>query len=296
MNTKDKVRPDLPGLREADPAGLKRVRTLAYHAISWLILVVFILPLIWMASASLRQPGLPPPRSIEWLPTPLAWDNYARLFDLLPIGRYALNSLIVSTLAVPLTLVTASWAGFAMAQLSARGRERMMTFSLVVLMIPVTAVWLTRYVLFAWLGLVDSYLALLAPGIMGSSPLFILLFYWAFRRIPAELYEAARLEGAGAFVIWRRVALPLAGATLVAVSLLAFILYWSDFITPLLYLKTQSLYTLPVGLRQLQEMDRTNWPLLMAGSVVMTAPVIALFLIVQRYFLQESRLAGIYGQ
>ena len=273
-----------------------RARTLAYHALSWLILIVFVLPLVWMVSASLRQPGLAPPRTIEWIPDPIAWGNYARLFDLLPIGRYVVNSLMVASLAVPLTLLTASWAGFAMAQLSARGRERMMTFSLVVLMIPVTAVWLTRYVLFAWIGVVDSYLALLAPGVMGSSPLFILLFYWAFRRVPAELYEAARLEGAGAFTIWWRVALPLAGATLVAVGLLAFILYWSDFITPLLYLKSQSLYTLPVGLRQLQEMDRTNWPLLMAGSVMMTAPVIVLFLIVQRYFLQESRLAGIYGQ
>lgn len=274
----------------------KRTRTLAYHALSWLILITFVLPLVWMVSASLRQPGLAPPRTIEWIPNPIAWGNYIRLFNLLPIGRYVANSLLVSTLAVPLTLFTASWAGFAMAQLSTRGRERMMTFSLVVLMIPVTAVWLTRYVLFAWLGWVNSYLALLAPGIMGSSPLFILLFYWAFRRIPTELYEAARLEGAGAFTIWWRVALPLAGATLVAVGLLAFILYWSDFITPLLYLKSQSLYTLPVGLRQLQEMDRANWPLLMAGSVIMTAPVIVLFLIVQRYFLQESRLAGIYGQ
>ena len=270
-------------------------RTLIFHAVSWCILIVFVLPLVWMVSASLRQTGLAPPRTIEWIPNPIAWGNYAHLFRLLPLGRYVLNSFTVSLLAVPLTLATASWAGFAMAQLSARGRERMMTFSLIVLMIPITAVWLTRYVLFAWVGLVDTYLALLAPGVMGSSPLFILLFYWAFRRIPAELYEAARLEGAGAFAIWWRVGLPLAGATMVAVSLLAFILYWSDFITPLLYLKSQDLYTLPIGLRQLQEMDRTNWPLLMAGSVVMTAPVIVLFLIVQRFFLQESRLAGIYG-
>lgn len=274
----------------------KRMRAFAYHTLSTLILILFVLPLAWMILTSLRQPGLAPPRTIEWLPNPIAWRNYIRLFDLLPIGRYMVNSLIVATLAVPLTLLTASWAGFAMAQLGARNRERMMTFSLVVLMIPVTAVWLTRYVLFAWVGWVDTYVALLAPGVMGSSPLFILLFYWAFRRIPAELYEAARLEGAGAFSIWWRVALPLAGATLVAVSLLAFILYWSDFITPLLYLKSQNLYTLPVGLRQLQEMDRTNWPLLMAGSVMMTMPVIVLFLIAQRYFLQESRLAGIYGQ
>lgn len=282
--------------RESGVGGERRRSSILFHLVSILASSLFILPLVWMISASLRQPGLPPPRAIEWIPDPVTWSNYARIFQLLPLGRYILNSSLIAGAAVCITLVTASWAGFAMSQLSPRGQNRFINLSIILLLIPVTAVWLARFILFRWLGFYNTYLALLAPSIMGSSPLFVLLFYWAFRRIPAELYEAARVEGASALTIWRQVALPLSSATLVAVGILAFLLYWSDFITPLLYLKSQSLYTLPAGLRQLQELDRTNWPLLMAGAVVMTFPAILLFGVVQRFFLQEGRLAGIYGK
>ena len=260
----------------------------ARHALSIMLVIVFILPLIWMITASLRQPGLPPPRSIEWLPDPIVPGNYARIFEMLPLGRYTLNSLIVVALAVPITLVTASWAAFAIAQLNDRTRRRLVIASIGLLMIPFSALWLTRYLLFSWLGWINSYTALIAPAVMGTSPVFVLLFYWAFRRLPRELFESARLDGASAFGVWWRVALPLVVPTLAVVSVLAFLVYWSDFISPLLYLKSQSLYTLPVGLRQLQQLDRSNWPLLMAGAVVITAPAAIAFLIAQRYFLGDN--------
>ena len=269
---------------------------IAFHAVSILISALFILPLVWMASASLRQPGLPPPRTIEWWPEPLTWSNYTRIFEMLPLGRYIFNSLLVAGIAVPITLVTASLAGFAMTQLNRRGRESLLGLSVVLLIVPTVAVWVARFILFRTLGLFNSYAALLAPALMGSSPLFVLLFFWSFRRIPRELYDAARMDGAGPLEIWWRVALPLSGATVIVVGILTFLLYWGDFTTPLFYLKSQTLYTLPVGLRQLQELDRTNWPLLLAGAMVMTLPSVLLFGIVQRFFLPENRLAGIYGQ
>ncbi len=272
------------------------IRTVGFHAVSILISALFVLPLIWMFAASLRQPGLPPPRTMEWLPDPLMWSNYVRVFQTLPIGRYILNSLLVAGTAVPITLVTASLAGFAMAQLNRRGQDRLIILSVILLIIPTTAVWLARFILFRGLGLFNTHAALIAPSLMGSSPLFVLLFFWSFRRIPPELYEAARIDGASLLNIWWRVALPLSSATIVVVSILTFLLYWGDFVTPLFYLKSQTLYTLPVGLRQLQELDRTNWPLLLTGSVIMTLPAVLLFAIVQRFFLQENRLSGIYGQ
>ena len=270
--------------------------SIAFHAVSILISALFILPLVWMASASLRQPGLPPPRTIEWWPEPLTWSNYNRIFEILPLGRYIFNSLLVAGVAVPITLVTASLAGFAMTQLNRRGRESLLGLSVVLLVVPTVAVWVARFILFRTLGLFNSYAALLAPALMGSSPLFVLLFFWSFRRIPRELYDAARMDGAGPLEIWWRVALPLSGATVIVVGILTFLLYWGDFTTPLFYLKSQTLYTLPVGLRQLQDLDRTNWPLLLAGAMVMTLPSVLLFGIVQRFFLPENRLAGIYGQ
>lgn len=270
--------------------------SIAFHAVSILISALFILPLVWMASASLRQPGLPPPRTVEWWPEPFAWSNYQRIFEMLPMGRYIFNSLFVAGLAVPITLVTASLAGFAMSQVNRRWRENLLGLSVVLLVVPTVAVWVARFILFRTLGLFNSHLALLAPAVMGSSPLFVLLFFWSFRRIPRELYDAARMDGAGPLEIWWRVALPLSSATMIVVGILTFLLYWGDFTTPLFYLKSQTLYTLPVGLRQLQELDRTNWPLLLAGSMVMTLPSVLLFGIVQRFFLPENRLAGIYGQ
>jgi multiple sugar transport system permease protein len=156
-------------------------------------------------------------------------------------------------------------------------------------MTPITALWLTRFLVLNELRLIDSYAALLAPVWLGSSPLFVLIFYWSFRRIPADVIESARLDGLGALAIWRRIALPLARPALGAVSVLTFVQYWSDFINPLLYLKSESRYTLPIGLRLLQQMDITSWPLLMAGVMVMIAPIMILFVLAQRAFWVEVR-------
>jgi len=261
------------------------------HAAGLALAALFGAPLIWMVSLSLRTPGLPPARTIEWIPQPISWGNYVRIFEILPLARYTLNSLIVAAMAVPLTLLTASWAGYAMAQLGARWRGRLAAFSIALLLAPIAALWLPRFVLFTWLGLTGSYAALIAPALMGTSPLFVLLFYWAYVRLPQEMFESARLDGAGAWSVWWRVAVPLSGPTVMAVGILSFLVYWSDYINPLLYLKSPSTYTLPVGVQQLQQMDRTNWPLLMAAAVVMTLPCIGLFAVVQRYFLRDDALA-----
>jgi multiple sugar transport system permease protein len=285
------MRRELPAARRWKGLARRGFDQLACAAVA----ALFLVPLAWVVAASLRAPGQPPPRAVEWLPEPVSWANYADLFALLPFGTYSLNSLLVTGAAIPLTLVTASWAGLGMAQLDARWRRRLVLFSLALLLVPVTSLWLTRFVLFRWLGLVNTFGALLAPALMGSSPLFALLFYWTFRRIPAELFESARLDGAGPLALWARLALPLSRPTVTAVAVLTFLLYWSDFINPLLYLKSPRLYTLPVGLQQLQQLDRSNWPLLMAAAVLLAAPAALMFLAVQRRFLKESRLGGWAG-
>jgi multiple sugar transport system permease protein len=152
-------------------------------------------------------------------------------------------------------------------------------------MIPFTALWLSRFLLFAKLGITNSYFSLIAPALMGTSPIFILLFYWTFRRTDRTIFESAELDGASLWQTWWRIALPLARPALITVGMLAFLFYWNDFINPLLYLRSQTLYTLPVGLLQLQEMDKTNWSLLMAASVVVTIPALIVFSFLQRSLL-----------
>lgn len=271
---------------------LRSLRFLRFLA-GLLVAALFILPLYWVLIASLRQPGLPPQPTIEWWPADPQWSNYRHIFQLVPLTRYALNSLLVVAAAVPLTLLTASLAGFAMTQLDERPRRLLLSVSVATLVIPGASVWLFRFQILRTLGLVDSLGALIVPAFAASSPLFVLLFYWAFRRVPAELFEAARLDAANALTVWWLIALPLARPTTVGVTVLTFVLYWNDFVSPVLYLYNPRNYTLPVGLQILNQLDSTNWPLLMAAAIVMTLPILILFAALQRLFLHQASLANL---
>ncbi len=197
---------------------------LGRHLLPLIVAVVFLLPLLWMVMASLRGPGLAPPSTIEWVPPEATTANYGTVFRLLPFGRYLLNSLAVVAVAVPLTVITSSMAGFAMALLERRVRGALLVLSVALLLVPVTALWLTRFLIFNWIGLTDTLLALVVPALAGSSPLFVLIYYWTFRRAHAEVFEMAHLDGAGPVGVWRRVAMPNAWPSTVAVAVLTFIL------------------------------------------------------------------------
>jgi multiple sugar transport system permease protein len=273
------------------------VPVLVHHALAAVVSAVFAIPLVWMVGASLRQPGLPPPTHLEWLPNPIVFTSYQMVVtELLPFGTYLWNSLKIVAVAVPATVIAASWAGFAMTQISPRSRRWLMVASLAALMVPVTALWLTRFIIYKWLGVLDTLWAVTLPAFMGSSPFYVLLFYWSFVRVPVELYEAARLEGAGAFRIWASIAMPISKPAIVAVAVLSFVFYWSNFIDPLLYLNDQRNYPLSIGLQFLQQMQPTAFPLLMAGAVLITIPVIIMFMLAQKFFLQDVRGAGFLGR
>jgi multiple sugar transport system permease protein len=259
------------------------------HAPALLVALVFLAPLVLMLTGSLRMPELAPPRSPELVPSPLVFDNYGRAAELVDLPRYALNSLIVAVLSVPLAVLVASWAGFAMSRLPRRAAGALVALSLIALMVPLTALLVPRFALFSALGLTDTYVPLVAPALVGMSPFYVLVFYWSFRRLPAELFEAARLEGLSAFAVWRRIAMPLVRPATVAVTVLAFLFSWSNFLDPLVYLYDERWFTLPLGLKSLAQLDRQQFPLLLAGAVVATAPVVLAFLFVQRWFLQEHR-------
>ena len=260
------------------------------------VALVFLLPLWLMVSGSLREPGTPPPRTPELLPRPVSTESYDRAFELVDLARHTLNSLAVAVLTVPAAVLVASLAGFALLLVAPRTRSVYVALSFAALMVPVTALIVPRFTLFRWLGLTDTWAPLVAPALIGLSPFYVLLFYWSFRRLPRELFEAARLEGVTPFRMWRRLAMPLVRPVTAAVALLAFIASWGNFIDPLVYLFDSNLYTLPLGLRSLEVLDRTNYPILLAGAVVATLPVVAAFLVAQRYFLHEDRGAGWLGR
>ncbi len=252
------------------------------------VALIFMLPLLWMASASLHRLGVPLPVTVRLLPESPTLSNFGRVWDILPMTRFTLNSLLVTALAVPLTLVTASWTGLGMARLPRSAQRRWVIASLAVLMVPGIALWSTRFLVYRTLGWYDSVWALIAPAWMGTSPFFVLMYYRAFRRIAAEVYESALLDGAGVLRTWWQVALPLARGTTLGVALLAFIVYWGDFISPLLYLNNESRYTLPVALRMLEQLTRADWGLLMAAALWATAVPLLLFVLAQPLFVKRA--------
>lgn len=260
-----------------------------------LIAITMILPFIWMLSTSIRPPGVVPPRTLELLPDPRDWTNYREVFRIVPFGRMLGNSLIVSGIAVPVSVLCASLAGFVFVLVAPRSRTWLVGAALVAAMIPTTAFWVSRFVIFSHLGMIDTWWPLILPALIGTSPLFAVVFYWTFRGIPAGVLEAARLDGAGPFRIWATIALPLTRPVTIAITLIVFRMNWNNFSDPLIYIQSTSRQTLPFALSALHQLAPTDWPLLMAASVILTAPAVVLFVIGQRFFTNVDRGAGWLG-
>lgn len=259
----------------------------------FLLLFPFFCPFLWLLVASFWPDNQP--LSAVWQifqnfqPT-LA--NYHTATTLVPMGRFALNSLRVVLIAVPLTLLVASLAGFALTQLPQQVQRGLVWLLLGALLAPPTALWLARFPIFKALGWVDTPWPLISPAFIGGTPFFVLLFYWSFRRLSPALFEAAILERASPWQLWWHVALPMSSNTVAGVAILSFVLFWGNFTDPLLYLRSESQMTLPVGLRFLAQLDPTRWPVLMAGAVLLTLPVVVVFLVGQRFFWHGWQVAA----
>lgn len=252
-----------------------------------LVAGLFVLPLAWMVVASLRPVGLPLPAQIQWWPDPATLSNYRDVFRVVPMAHYALNSAIVILAVVPLTLLTTALSGFAMSQLPARLRDLLAAVLIAALMVPLMSVWLTRFMVYKWIGVLDTLGVLILPGLMGSSPLYVLIMFWAFRRVPIETFEAARLDGASAVRIWWSIGMPQVRPALLAVTVLSFERHWGNFLDPLLYINDPRWYTLPVALQGFKQLHPSDWPLMMAAAVIVTVPAVLVFVAAQRHFLRE---------
>ena len=238
-------------------------------------------PLLWMLPVSLHPPGAALRASgIGWPEAPTL-AAYERVFEWVPMLSGLINSLVYTVLGVGLSIVMASLTGFGIARLDAKRMSFAVVALVVAASIPLTAVWVPRFVLFESIGLGQSGLALLAPALYGASPLFVLLYTMAFRRLGAEPFEAAALEGVGSLKQWWRFALPQVRPTTIAVATLAAMQFWGAFLEPLLYLQSEKSLTAPLLLHALDLLGPTQWAVLMAGSALLAAPVLLIFFAVQ---------------
>ena len=258
------------------------------HLPALLIAVGGLAPFVFVLTGSLREPG-PPPRTPDLLPWPLTFGNYPAAFDLVGLLPKIVNSLIVAAVAVPLAVLVASAAGFGLARLPRRPRRIVAALTIAAAMVPTTALLVGRFGLFRALGVTDTLLPLMAPALLGESPFHVLFYLWAFRRISPEVFDAARLEGLGEIGVYWKVAMPLVKPITLAVAVSSFVDLWGAYIEPLVYLSDPDLFTVPMGVSMLANLDPSNQPLLLAGAITAMAPVVGVFLVVQRRFLGQLR-------
>jgi len=255
------------------------------------LLAVF--PLVWMVAVSLMQPGeasaFPPPL----LPARTSLDNYRALFAAAGIGRYVVNSLLLSTAATVLSLLFNVTAGYAFAKLRFAGRERIFRTLLGALVIPAQVAMLPLFLLLKQLHLVNTYAAVLVPALASVFGIFLVRQYAL--TIPDALLEAARMDGAGEWRIFRSIVLPLLTPILVTLAIFTFLGTWNDFMWPLIVLTDQELYTLPVALASLSREHVQDSELMMAGAVLTIVPVLLLFLGLQRYYIQGLLVGSVKG-
>ncbi|HVE74738.1 MAG TPA: carbohydrate ABC transporter permease [Mycobacteriales bacterium] len=261
-------------------------------AVRLLVLLVFLLPVALAVTGSLRRLGLPPPSGLELLPGDPSLSSYRDLGDRVPLGLLLRNSVIVTAVAVPLTVLLASWAGFAMAQLPHRQRRLLVGLAIGLLLVPLPMLWIARFALYLELGMLDTLLPLIAPALAATTPFTVLLAYRAFRQVPAEQWEAARLEGASAVRTWRQVGLPQVRATTTAIAAIAFVFHWGNYLDALLYAQFEDVRTLPVGLAELIDLDGSDQPVVFAAVVLLAGPALAALLLLQRSLLGSRDLAG----
>lgn len=278
--TEDPTIDVVPG-RRSEPSFVRRNR-LVRMAVAIPLSALFLLPLWLMVVQSLRGVGVAPPRSVQWFPSEPAWSNYGQVFDVVPLARYTANSVLVAAVVVPASVLVASWAGFAIARVPRGARVFLIAVCVVVLMVPATALLVGRVSVFRWLGLTDTPIPLMAPALLGTSPLFVLLYAWTTSRVPSALFDLARERGLSPVATWRRVAMPMQRGTTAAVVALVFVLSWGNFLDPLIYLYDERWFTLPLGMRSLAIVPVTDQPLMLAAAVFACAPVVVAFTLVQR--------------
>jgi len=221
-------------------------------------------------------------------------SNYADTFRAIPFGRYYFNSTLVSVTVTVFRLLISSLAAFAFARLRFRGRDALFMLYLATLMIPFPVTLIPNFLIIRSLGWYDAYPALIVPGLFDVLSTFLLRQY--YRGIPLELDEAARMDGASSLRIWAQIVLPLSGPVLAALAIFAFQAVWNDFLWPLVVTTSPEMRTIPVGLAAFVGQYSTAWGMLMAGSVIALLPVLIVYMLAQKWFVQGITLSGMGGR
>jgi ABC-type glycerol-3-phosphate transport system permease component len=286
---------------------LETVGLVALQIIITIVLITFLAPTLWMVSSSLKARTEVFAHPIVWIPEVPQWRNYADAMSLLPFGRFAINTFVLCMATVSGTVISCAMVAYSFARLKWPGRDIFFALMLGTMMLPEVITLIPMFIEFRALGWTKpgnvfgfyprNYLPLTVPYWLALTPLYVFLMRQFFKEIPIELEEAALVDGASRFRILFSVVLPLSKPVIATVAVFQFLQTYNDFLQPLIYINSRDNWTLALGLRALNDVQQTGqWELLFAASTVVLLPILLIFILAQRYFVQGIATTGFGGR
>ncbi|MEJ5202471.1 MAG: carbohydrate ABC transporter permease [Anaerolineales bacterium] len=256
--------------------------------------LMFLLPLFWAFSSSLKPDyqifKIPP----QWIPSPVRWQNYSEAWTYVPFGRFMLNTLIIAAGAITGNLLSCTVIAYGFARLRAPGKNTLFILMLSTMMLVEPVRIIPMYIEFKTLGWIDTFLPMIVPAFFGS-PFYIFLLRQFFMNIPKDLSDAALIDGASHLQILWRIILPISKPALAAVAIFNFQGVWNDFLYPLVFLHRHTNFTIALGLNFFRSSYSIQWGNLMAASMMALLPMVVVFFFAQRYFIEGISFSGIKG-
>jgi len=297
MKASDSVQPAARPLIRSRARGRDIARAVLLGGILRVIVIAgaitMIIPFVWMLSTSLKSLDdaitMPP----QLMPNPIMFSNYSDIFQQVPFGRFFVNTFTMAAGRTLGQVVTCSLAGYAFARLRFPGKNILFMLYLAALMVPFQVIVIPEFILIKYLGWIDTFQALIVPGIFSAFGTFLLRQF--FMTLPRSLEEAAIIDGCGLFGVLWRIVLPLSKPALSALVIFTFLWSWNDFLWPLVATKSNDMQVLSLGLLTLQGQYSTNWPYLSAGAVLASLPMLIIYILMQKQFVQGIAMTGVKG-
>lgn len=267
------------------------VRRCALYALLVGLAAAVMIPFLWMIVSSLKRNDEVFTVPIHWIPEPFRWSNYTEIWSEIPLGTYLGNSLILAVSITFLQVLTGSFAAYGFAKVRFPGRDALFLAYLATIAVPWQAYMVPQYILMEKAGLVDTRWSLILLQAFGAFGVFLMRQFYL--SIPDELLEAARLDGLSEYGIWARIVLPLSKPALASLALLTFVNTWNDYMGPFIYLTSNDLWTVQLGLRSFIGVYDAKFAMIMTGSVISVLPILVVFLLGQKYFVQGVATSGL---
>jgi multiple sugar transport system permease protein len=258
--------------------------------------IIFMIPMFWLVGSSLKTQGQVFAHPPIWIPDPIQWSNYPDALRRAPLLQWLWNTSVITAFAIVGNVVSSSMVAFGFARLRFPGRGPLFILLLSTMMLPQVVTLIPRFIMFRWMGWLDTFLPLIVPTFFGGGAFNIFLVRQFYLTIPKDFDEAARIDGASNWQIWRLILIPLSKPVLIAIGIFSFVAHWNDFMLPLIFLFSERNKTLALGLRAFINPMDASWHISMAASMFLVIPVIVLFFFGQRYFIRGVVMTGIAGR